>query len=616
MQVGRMIGSNVESILIEFKDGNDGLGMDDGRSSQPVSAGLSSCRTALSGEVMSISMSESLQVLLYFGLLVLCVAPLGGFMAKVYTGQRTWLSPVMAPVERGIYALGRVDDEAEMDWREYAGALILFSVFGFAVLFLLQLLQGWLPLNPAGLPGVEPFLAFNTATSFVTNTNWQAYGGETTLSYLTQVAGMTVQNFLSAATGMAVVIALTRGLTRRSAATVGNFWVDLVRTILYILLPLSVGLALALVSQGVVQNLGAYVQATTLAGQPQLLPQGPAASQIAIKQLGTNGGGFFNTNSTHPYENPTPLTNFLEMFAILLIPAALPYTYGKLVGSTRQGWVIFAAMLLLFLLGFGAMIWAETAAIPLSDATVNLEGKEVRIGVVNSVLWGAATTAASNGAVNAMHSSFSPIAGGVALLFMMLGEVVFGGVGAGLYAILMFVILTVFIAGLLVGRTPEYLGKKVEAREVKMALLTILLPGAAVLLFSALAATTEAGLSSRTNFGPHGLSEILYAFASGAGNNGSAFAGLNANTPFYNILIGLAMWIGRFGVILPVLAIAGSMARKKVTPPSAGTLPTDGPLFALLLAAIILIIGALTFFPALALGPVVEYLLLQSGRTF
>lgn len=565
---------------------------------------------------MNIPAYEYLQLLLYFGLLLLCVAPLGGFMAKVYTGQRTWLSPVMAPVERGIYALCGVEDEAEMDWRAYAGALLLLNILGFVVLFLLQLVQGWLPLNPTGVPGVEPLLAFNTATSFMTNTNWQAYSGETTLSYLTQMVGMTVQNFLSAATGMAVVIALTRGLTRRSAATIGNFWVDLVRTTLYILLPLSVGLALMLVSQGVIQNLGAYVQTTTLAGQPQLLPQGPAASQIAIKQLGTNGGGFFSTNSTHPYENPTPLTNFLEMFAILLIPASLTYTYGKLVGSTRQGWVIFAAMLLLFLLGLGAMVWAETGAVPLAGATANLEGKEVRFGVINSVLWGAATTAASNGSVNAMHSSFSPMAGGVALLFIMLGEVIFGGVGAGLYGMLMFVILTVFIAGLLVGRTPEYLGKKVEAREIKMALLTILLPGAAILLLSALAAVTETGLSSRTNLGPHGLSEILYAFSSGAGNNGSAFAGLHADTPFYNTLIGLAMWIGRFGVILPALAIAGSMARKKVAPPSAGTLPTDGLLFALLLAAIIVVVGALTFFPALALGPVVEHLLLQSGRTF
>jgi len=553
-----------------------------------------------------------LQILLYFVLLVACTPLLGSYMAKVYTGESRWL----ASVERLIYAWGGVKPDAEMGWKGYAVALLAFNLLGFVVLFLLQLLQGLLPLNPAQLPAVEPWLAFNTATSFVTNTNWQSYGGETTLSYLTQMVGLTVQNFVSAATGMAVVIALTRGLTRRSAATLGNFWVDLVRSTLYVLLPLSVLLALVLAGQGVVQNFGAYAQATTLTGQPQLLPQGPAASQIAIKQLGTNGGGFFSTNSAHPYENPTPLTNFLEMFALLLIPAALTYTYGKLVGSARQGWAIFAAMLLIFLLGFGVMLWSEMGLNPVTGAAANLEGKELRLGVVNSVLWGAATTAASNGAVNAMHASFSPLTGGVAMLFMMLGEVIFGGVGAGLYGMLMFVILTVFIAGLLVGRTPEYLGKKIEAREIKMALLTILLPSAAVLCFSALAAVTPAALDSRTNLGPHGLSEMLYAFASGAGNNGSAFAGLNTNTPFYNLLVGLAMWLGRFGVILPALAIAGGMAGKKAAPPSSGTFPTDGPLFTLLLMAVIVIVGALTFFPALALGPLVEHLLMQSGRMF
>lgn len=557
---------------------------------------------------------EIAQVVMYFTLLVASVPLLGGYMAKVYGGERTWMTTVLAPVERGIYRLGGVDAGEEMSWRGYAGALLLFTLVGFAVLMLLQLLQFTLPFNPAQLPDVDPLLAFNTATSFVTNTNWQAYGGEVTMSYLTQMMGLAVQNFVSAAAGMSVAIALTRGLARRGAATVGNFWVDLVRSTLYILLPFSIVFALILVSQGVVQNIQPYVQATTLSGQPQLLPQGPAASQIAIKQLGTNGGGFFNTNSTHPYENPTPLSNFLEMLAILLIPAALTYTYGKLVGSTRQGWAIFAAMLILFVLGLGAMMWAETSATQFSAA--NLEGKEVRIGIVNSVLWGAATTAASNGSVNAMLSSFSPLAGGVALLFILLGEVVFGGVGAGLYGMLMFVILTVFIAGLLVGRTPELLGKKIEAHEVKMALLTLLLPAAVILLFSAVAAVTDAALASRGNLGPHGLSEILYAFASGAGNNGSAFAGLNANTPFYTLLIGLAMWIGRFGVILPVLAIAGSMASKEATPPSSGTFPTDGPMFALLLMGVVVIVGALTFFPALALGPLVEHLLMQSGRVF
>ncbi len=558
------------------------------------------------------SAGEYLQIALFIATVVACTPVLGSYMARVYIGETAWL----ALPERWLYRFGGVDHSAEMNWKEYSVALVLFNLLGFVALFLLQLLQGVLPLNPARLPGVESLLAFNTATSFTTNTNWQAYGGETTMSYLTQVFGLAVQNFLSAATGMAVVVALARGLARRSSATIGNFWVDLVRGTLYILLPLCVILALALVGQGVVQNFRPYVDVTTLSGASQVLPQGPAASQIAIKQLGTNGGGFFNVNSAHPFENPTPLTNFLEMVSILLIPAALTYTYGRLVGSTRQGWVIFAAMMILFLAGLGVMLATEYGANPVTGVAANLEGKEVRFGVANSILWGAATTAASNGSVNAMHGSFSPLAGGMAMLFIMLGEVVFGGVGAGLYGMLMFVILTVFIAGLLVGRTPEYLGKRIEAREVKMAMLTVLLPSAVILLFSALAAVVDVGLSSRTNYGPHGLSEILYAFASGAGNNGSAFAGLNANTPFYNAMIALAMWIGRFGVILPALAIAGSMAVKKMAPPSAGTFPTDGPLFAIMLVSVVVIVGALTFFPALALGPIVEHFLMQAGRTF
>ncbi len=562
------------------------------------------------------SAQELLSILIWLGLLIVSTPLLGGYMARVYSGQTTWLSPLLAPAERGVYRLAGADPTAEMDWRSYAWALLAFNLLGFVVLFVLQVLQGWLPLNPMQLPGVDMLLAFNTATSFVTNTNWQAYSGEITMSYFTQMLGLAVQNFVSAATGMAVLIALARGLARRSAATIGNFWVDLVRSTLYILLPLSVILALALVSQGVVQNFLPYTQVTTLTGAPQLLPQGPAASQIAIKQLGTNGGGFFNANSSHPFENPTPLSSFLESLAILLIPAALTYTYGKLAGATRQGWVIFAAMLILFLVGLGGMLAAEFGANPVTGVAANLEGKEVRFGVAHSILWGAATTAASNGAVNAMHDSFSPLAGGIALLFILLGEVVFGGVGAGLYGMLMFVILTVFIAGLLVGRTPEYLGKRIEAREVKLALLTILLPSAVILLFSALAVVSDAGLVSRANRGPHGLSEILYAFASTAGNNGSAFAGLNAATPFYTILTSGAMWIGRFGVILPALAIAGSMAAKRSAPPSAGALPTDGPLFTTMLVAVVLIVGALTFFPALSLGPIVEHLLMQAGRTF
>ena len=557
-----------------------------------------------------------IQILLYFGLLIICTPFLGRYMANVFEGKRTLLSPLLQGVERVVYRLAGVDAAREMRWTAYLFALLAFNLVGFFFLLLLQLLQGRLPLNPAGLPGVEPWLAFNTATSFMTNTNWQSYSGEITMSYLTQMLGLSVQNFVSAATGLAVVIALTRGLARRTGQTLGNFWADLVRGTLYILIPLSLLLAVVLVSQGVVQNWNPYVEARTLTGESQLLPQGPAASQIAIKQLGTNGGGFFNTNSAHPYENPTPLSNFLEMLAILLIPAALTYTYGLLVGSTRQGWVIFVAMLLLLVAGFAMMLAAEQQPNPALGLGANWEGKEYRLGITNSVLWGAVTTAASNGSVNAMHSSFSPLAGGIALLNIMLGEVIFGGVGAGLYGMLIFVILTVFIAGLMVGRTPEYLGKKIEAFEIKMAMLAVLLPSACILLFAAVAAVTESGLSSRANGGPHGLTELLYAFASAAGNNGSAFAGLNANTPFYNGLLGLAMWIGRFGVIIPALAIGGSMVSKKVAPPSPGTFPTDGPLFVALLMAIILIVGALTFFPALSLGPIVEHLLAQAGRSF
>ncbi|MAS37834.1 MAG: potassium-transporting ATPase subunit KdpA [Anaerolineaceae bacterium] len=559
---------------------------------------------------------ELVQIIFYFVALIVCVPLLGGYMAAVFNGERTFLTPVIGPVERGMYRLIGTDPAQEQTWRQYAGSLLMFNLSGFAVLLILQLLQGVLPLNPANLPPVEPFLAFNTATSFVTNTNWQAYGGETTMSYLTQMMGLNVQNFVSAATGIAVVIALTRGLARRTAETIGNFWVDLVRSVLYILLPLSILLAVVFVSQGVVQNFNDYVLATTLSGETQLLPQGPAASQIAIKQLGTNGGGFFNANSTVPYENPTPLSNFLEMFTILLIPAALPFTYGRLVGSTRQGWVIFAAMLILFVAGLVVMLISEYSENPVYAVAGVMEGKETRFGIANSVLWGAATTAASNGSVNAMHSSFAPLTGGIAMLKIMLGEIIFGGVGAGLYGMLIFVILTVFLAGLMVGRTPEYLGKKIEAREIKLAITAVLLPSVCILLFSALASVTENGLASRTNAGPHGLSEILYAFASGAGNNGSAFAGLNANTPFYNILIGVAMWVGRFGVILPALAIAGSMVRKRTAPPSAGTFPTDSPLFVILLISVILIVGALTFFPALSLGPIVEQLLMNAGRAF
>ena len=559
---------------------------------------------------------EFLQIALYLGLLIVCTPLLGGYMARVFRGERNLLSFVLRPVENGLYRLIGIDSRAEQDWKAYAWAVILFNAVGFVFLFVLQLIQGYLPLNPAGLGNVEPFLAFNTATSFVTNTNWQAYAGETTLTYLTQMIGLTVQNFVSAATGIAVVVALIRGLIGRAGKSLGNFWVDLVRSTLYVLLPLSIILAILLIGQGVVQNFNAPAAATTLSGETQMLPQGAAASQIAIKQLGTNGGGFFNVNSAHPYENPTPFSNFLQMFSILVIPASLTYTYGVTVGSKPQGWAIFAAMFILFVLGLSVMLVSEYTPNPVVGGILPMEGKELRFGITNSILWGAATTVASNGSVSAMHSSFSPIAGGIALLNMMLGEVIFGGVGAGLYGMLIFVILTVFIAGLMVGRSPEYLGKKVEAGEVKMAILAILLPSAAILLFTALGVVTDAGLSSRTNMGAHGFSEVLYAFTSGAANNGSAFAGLNANTPFYNTLIGIAMWIGRFGVILPVLAIAGSMAGKRIAPASAGTFPTDSPLFVVLLIAVILIVGALTFFPALSLGPIVEQLLALNAQTF
>jgi potassium-transporting ATPase potassium-binding subunit len=554
------------------------------------------------------------QIIIYFGLLIICTPLLGRYMARVFTGERTFLSSLGQPLERVVYRVSGVRLDCEQNWRQYAIALLVFNILGFLFVFLLQVLQGFLPLNPARMPGVEPALAFNTATSFMTNTNWQAYAGETTLSLLTQMLGLTVQNFVSAATGIAVVIALTRGLARRSSVTIGNFWVDLTRSVLYVLLPLSFVLALILVGQGVVQNFSPPIAATTLAGEVQHLPQGPAASQIAIKQLGTNGGGFFNANSTHPYENPTSLSNFLEMLAILLIPAALTNTYGRMVGSERQGWVIFGAMLILFLVGLAIMLVAEYAYNPVLGVAGAMEGKETRFGIAGSLLWGAATTAASNGSVSAMHSSFSPLAGGIALLNIMLGEVIFGGVGAGLYGMLIFVILTVFIAGLMVGRTPEYLGKKIETREIKLATLAILLPSAAILIFSALASVTEAGLSSRLSGGPHGLSEILYAFSSAAGNNGSTFAGLNAGTVFYNLLLGIGMWIGRFGVILPALAIGGSMANKKIAPPSAGTFPTDTALFGGMLMAVIVLIGALTFLPALSLGPIVEHLLMAAGQ--
>lgn len=562
-----------------------------------------------------------IQIALFCAAILVCVKPLGGFMARVFEGERTFLSPVLGPIERGIYRLCGVRPDQEQHWTSYTIAMLSFSVAGFVSLYLMLRLQAVLPFNPQGLAAVGPDLSFNTAISFVTNTNWQSYGGESTLGYLVQMMGLTVHNFVSAATGIALVIALIRGFARRSARTLGNFWVDMTRATLYVLLPLAIVMALFLVWQGVPQNLGAYSDAMTLEGIRQLIAQGPVASQEAIKMLGTNGGGFFNVNSAHPFENPTALTNFVEMWSILVISAALTYTFGRMVKDTRQGWAIFAVMALLFLGGLGATYWAEgqgNSAVAAAHVTQagNMEGKEVRFGVANSALWATATTAASNGSVNAMHDSFTPLGGLIPIINMELGEIVFGGVGSGLYGMLLFAVIAMFVAGLMVGRTPEYLGKKIEAREVKMAMLAILILPLSILGFSALAVLTKMGLAGPLNVGPHGFSEILYAFTSATGNNGSAFAGLTANTVFYNTTLGLAMLIGRFLFIVPMMAVAGSLAAKKIVPASAGTFPTHGGLFIGLLIGVILIVGGLTFFPALSLGPIVEHLAMQTGAFF
>jgi K+-transporting ATPase ATPase A chain len=535
-------------------------------------------------------------------------------MADVLCGKTGWPGRLLGPLERGLYRLGGIDPRAEMSWKLYCGSLLAFNLMGLLAVFSLQRLQYHLPLNPQHLPAPSWHLALNTAISFMTNTNWQAYAGETTLSYLSQFLGLTVQNFVSAATGIAVLAALSRGLVRHAMQTIGNFWTDLVRGTLYILLPLALVLAVVLVSQGVVQTFSPYVNATTLQGQSQTIALGPAASQIAIKQLGTNGGGFFNVNSAHPFENPTPLANFLEMLSILLIPAALTYTFGKLVGGQRQGWALFAAMMVLLVAGLSLALYAEHSPNQLLGVSGSLEGKEVRCGITNSVIWSTATTAASNGSVNAMHESLSPLAGMVAMFNMMLGEVVFGGVGTGLYGMIAYVILAVFIAGLMVGRTPEYLGKKIEGFEIKMAVIAVLVSSLVVLFFAAIASICKPGLASLSCGGTHGLAELLYNFVSPANNNGSAFAGMNANTVFYNLMTGGAMLIGRFSVIVPILAIAGSLAVKKITPPSAGTFPTDGVLFVVLLVGVVVIVGALNFFPALSIGPILEHLLLLSGK--
>ncbi len=570
------------------------------------------------------------QLAIYLGVLLACVKPLGFYMAKVYSGSATFLDRFIGPLERLLYRLCGIDKSAEMTWRQYSVAVMSFSLVSFLAVYATQRMQGWLPLNPESLPAVSPDSSFNTAVSFTTNTNWQGYGGETTMSYLTQMLALTVQNFVSAAAGMAVLVALIRGFTRHTTETIGNFWVDLVRGTLYILLPLSLFLAVALVSQGVVQTFNSYhevafleptVDAEGHAVTTQSIAVGPAASQIAIKQLGTNGGGFFNVNSAHPLENPTPLSNFLQLLAILLIPAALCYTFGEMVGDRRQGWAVLAAMLAIFVPLLAATTITEQSGNPIlarlgadqsasdSQPGGNMEGKESRFGIVNSSLWAVATTAASNGSVNSMHDSFTPLGGLVPMWLMQLGEVIFGGVGSGLYGLLMFAIVAVFLSGLMVGRTPEYLGKKIGAFEMKMAALAILFPCAMVLVGTAVAVVSASGRATIFNPGPHGFSEVLYAFSSAGNNNGSAFAGLGANTPFYNGLLGLAMLVGRFWVMLPVLAIAGSLAAKKTVPAGPGTLPTHTPLFVVLLVAVVIVVGALSFFPALALGPIVEHLL-------
>ncbi|MFO0859202.1 MAG: potassium-transporting ATPase subunit KdpA [Phycisphaerales bacterium] len=566
------------------------------------------------------------QLVVYIAVLVALVKPLGWYMARVYQGKACGLDRLLAPAERLIYRLCGIAPEESMGWKAYASSILAFSAVGLVAVYGLQRLQSVLPLNPAALASVSADSSFNTAISFVSNTNWQGYGGETTMSYLSQMLGLGVQNFVSAATGMAVLVALVRGLAARGTTAIGNFWVDLTRSTLYILLPLSAVLALVLVSQGVVQTFRGYqtvtlvqplsVEQTGKEGAPstsidaQVLPLGPAASQIAIKQLGTNGGGFFNTNSAHPFENPTPLSNFLQVLAILLIPAALCWTFGEMVQDRRQGWAVLAAMLVIFVPLLAATYWLEASGTSVL-AGPNMEGKEARFGIANSALWATATTAASNGSVNAMHDSFTPLGGLVPMWLMQIGEVVFGGVGSGLYGMLMFVIVAVFVAGLMVGRTPEYLGKKIEPFEMKMAAIAVLIPCALVLLGTAAAVLLPQGIAGTSNPGPHGFSQILYAFSSASNNNGSAFAGLSANTPFYNFALGVCMFLARFWLIVPVLAIAGSLAAKKPVPATSGTLPTHTPVFVAMLVCVVIIVGALTFVPALALGPVAEQLLLR-----
>jgi K+-transporting ATPase ATPase A chain len=577
------------------------------------------------------SVFDGIQIVLYVVILIALAKPLGSFMARVFNGERNFLSPILAPVERFTYRLLGTRPDEEMNWKKYAVAVLLLALLGVVTLFLIELLQGVLPFNPQHLPGVSPALAFNTSISFNTNTNWQNYGGETTMTYFTQMVGLTVHNFLSAAAGIAVLMAVIRGFTRHTAQTIGNFWVDMTRSVLYILIPLALVLAIVLMSQGVVQTLSKYKTADLLqstqdaSGQTitqQIIAVGPVASQEAIEMLGTNGGGFFNTNAAHPLQNPTPLTNFLEVLAILLIPAALCYTFGKMVGDTRQGWALLSAMTIIFVVMLSVCVWSEQAGNPaLNNMNINqaatttqsggnMEGKEVRIGAGNSALWATATTGASNGSVNSMHDSYTPLGGLVPMWMIQLGEVVYGGVGSGLYGMLAFVIIAVFIAGLMIGRTPEYLGKKIESYEMKMAAIMILIPVLLSLLGTAVAVISASGQSAVANPGVHGFSEILYAFSSTSNNNGSAFAGYGSNV-FINITESICMFIGRFWLQIPILAVAGSLVKKKKVPVTSGTLPTYTPLFIFWLIAVVVIVGALSFFPALSLGPIGEFLKLR-----
>lgn len=561
-----------------------------------------------------------IQILVYCGILLLLVKPLGGYMFRVFNGDRTLLSPVLVPIERGLYRLAGTGETEEQHWAVYATGMLVFNLAGLLVLYALQRLQGVLPYNPAGMTAVDPQLAFNTAASFITNTNWQNYGGESTMSYLVQMAGLTVQNFVSAATGIAIAIALIRGFARASGRSIGNFWVDLTRSTLYVLLPLCVVLTLVYVWLGMPQTLGPYVDATTLEGAKQTIALGPVASQVAIKMLGTNGGGFFNANAAHPFENPDAISNFIQMLSIFALGAGLTNVFGRMVGNQRQGWAILASMGVLFLAGVVVCYWAEAAGNLLVHALGidggNMEGKETRFGIALSALFAVITTAASCGAVNAMHDSFTALGGMIPLINMQLGEVIVGGVGAGFYGILMFVVVAVFVAGLMVGRTPEYLGKKIEAKEVKMAMLAILCLPLAMLIFTAIAVVLPSAVASMANGGPHGFTEVLYAYTSAAANNGSAFGGLTGNTPWYNITMAIGMLMGRFLVIIPALAIAGSLAAKKTVPASAGTFPTDGMLFVGLLVGVVIIVGGLTFFPSLVVGPIVEHLAMIHGQTF